>query len=104
AKSEGTREYADAKQTLEKLQRSQDLLATKIAAENIDVLLPKTSMSIIVDRASPDSSPPGILDTIRETINGGVHRSARIKIERDQKEIAGMPEKALSGSYDPYFM
>jgi Mg-chelatase subunit ChlD len=60
-------------------------------------LLPKTSMAVIVDRAEPPPEP-GIL---RKALGGKVESTARVKVERDQSDIAGLqaPE-----AYDPHFI
>jgi hypothetical protein len=104
AKPEKMQEYAQAKQKLEELKRFQQLLSLKIAAEYIVTELPKTTMVVIVDRAVPATSEPGIIQKARRAINGGVQSTARIKIEREQSDIVGMTERPLAGSYDPYFI
>ena len=49
--------YYDAKLQLEQLKRFSQMLTMKIAAENIDVDLPKTTMVEIVDQAVAPSRP-----------------------------------------------
>jgi len=52
-----TRPYFEAKRNLDELQRFRQILDVKIAAEKIDVDLPKTMMVEIVDRAQPSARP-----------------------------------------------
>jgi capsular exopolysaccharide synthesis family protein len=52
-----TRPYFEAKRTLEEIKRFRTILDMKIAAEKIDVELPKTTMVEIVDRAVPGIRP-----------------------------------------------
>jgi len=52
-----SRPYFQAKRTLEELQRFRTLLDMKIASEQIDVALPKTTMVRIVDTAKPGLRP-----------------------------------------------
>jgi polysaccharide biosynthesis transport protein len=55
--SKKSRPYFDAKERVENLKRFQLALTTKIAAERIDVELPKTTMVEIVDTAKPGIRP-----------------------------------------------
>ena len=52
-----TRPYFDAKRALDELRRFSQILDAKIAFEKIDVVLPKTMMVEIVDRAVPGLRP-----------------------------------------------
>jgi capsular exopolysaccharide synthesis family protein len=52
-----TRPYFDAKRALDELRRFSQILDAKIAFEKIDVVLPKTMMVEIVDRAVPGLHP-----------------------------------------------
>ena len=52
-----TRPYFEAKRNLDELQRFRQILDVKIAAEKIDVDLPKTMMVEIVDKAVPGMRP-----------------------------------------------
>jgi hypothetical protein len=56
-KARQSQPYYDAKHKLEQLQRFNQALVVKIAAENIDVELPKTTMVEIVDQAQPGIRP-----------------------------------------------
>lgn len=51
------RPYYDAKRRLEQLQNFQKLLQTKIAAEQVEMNLPKTGMVEIVDKGEPGLKP-----------------------------------------------
>src|SRR5207244_13270761 len=97
-------EYADAKRTLDEQLRERQMLNMKIAAEKIDVDLPKTSMVQIIDQATAGSESPGVVEKLRRAVGGVVQRSARVKIERDQSDIAGMSDSRWNGAYDPYFI
>ncbi len=57
ARANQTRPYFEAKRKLEELQRFRQILDMKIAAEKIDVELPKTMMVEIVDKAVPGLRP-----------------------------------------------
>ncbi len=57
SKASESRPYFAAKRKLDELQRFRQVLNLKIAAENIDVSLPKTMMVEIVDRAVPGLHP-----------------------------------------------
>ena len=99
-----TQPYFEAKRELQELQRSRQHLGSKIASEEIDVDLPKTTVVEIVDKAAPASSPSSTLwEKIRG--KGGEFKStARIKIERDQSDIAGRADRGQVAGYDPYFV
>jgi polysaccharide biosynthesis transport protein len=57
ASASQSRPYFDAKRSLDELQRFRQILDMKIAAEKIDVELPKTAMVEIVDTAKPGLRP-----------------------------------------------
>ena len=79
---------AEAKRGLEELQRSRQILDTKIASEKIDAELPKTTMVEIADKAVPAAAPSS---TLWEKLSGkaGEYKStARIKVESDQSDNA----------------
>jgi polysaccharide biosynthesis transport protein len=57
AKARESQPYYDAKNKLEQLKRFSQMLSLKIAAENIDVELPKTTMVEIIDSAQPGIRP-----------------------------------------------
>ena len=57
AQANRTRPYFEAKRALDELQRFRQVLDSKIAFEKIDVVLPKTMMVEIVDKAVPGLRP-----------------------------------------------
>jgi capsular exopolysaccharide synthesis family protein len=57
AQANRTRPYFEAKRALDELQRFRQVLDSKIAFEKIDVVLPKTMMVEIVDKAVPGLHP-----------------------------------------------
>src|SRR5439155_12463518 len=76
-----------------------------IASEGIEANLPKTSMVEIVELASPEKAKrSGVFEKIRRAVSGGVEKTARIRVERDQTDIAGMQERSFAASYDPRFI
>ena len=88
---------AEAKRGLEELQRSRQILDTKIASEKIDAELPKSTMVEIVDKAVPAAAPSS---TLWEKLSGkaGQYKStARIKVESDQSDNA---RQGVWGDYD----
>ena len=56
-KSRDSRPYYDAKMELDELLKFRSALRIKLAAEGIDLKLPKSGMVDILDRATPDSHP-----------------------------------------------
>jgi len=56
-KAKESRPYFDAKRNLEGLQRSYQILATRIASERVDSQLPRTAQVEIIDRAVPPLRP-----------------------------------------------
>ena len=99
-----TRPYVEAKRQLEELQRFRQILDAKIAAEKIDVDLPKTMMVEVVDKAVPAASSSS---TLWEKVRGktdGYKSTARIKVERDQSDVSGMADSRPVAGYDPYFV
>ena len=97
--------YLEAKRNLEELQRFRQILDLKIASEKIDTDLPKTMMAEIVDKAvAQPTQSPTLGARIRGALGGQVERSARVKLERDQPDIAGMADRGKMDAYDPYFI
>jgi anti-sigma factor RsiW len=99
-----TQHYFEAKRELDESQRSRQILDMKIASEKIDVDLPKTSMVEIVDKAAPASSPSSTLWEKIRGKGGDFKSTARIKVERDQSDIAGLADGRQGAGYDPYFV
>jgi uncharacterized protein YegL len=100
-----SRPYFEAKRSLEELQRFRQVLDMKIASEKIDVELPKTMMVEVVDKAvSQPAQSPALGERIRGALGGKVERSARVKVERDQSDIAGPADVRQVAGYDPYFI
>ena len=56
-KSEDSRPYYNKKRALESLRMFERILGTKLAAERIDLTIPRTSMVEVVDRAQPGLKP-----------------------------------------------
>ncbi len=93
--------YFEAKRDLEQKLELNRLLYAKLQSEKIDASLPKTSMVQITDVAEPGKSL-----TTWQRFTGQVESKARIKIESDVNDIAGLsepPTVAVNG-YDPYFI
>src|ERR1035437_9938477 len=102
AEAAKTRPYFEAKRSLEELQRFRQILDGKIAYEKIDVDLPKTPMVEIVDKAVPEPTQgPTLGERLRSALGGKVERSARVKVERDQSDIAGLADRQPAPGYDP---
>jgi Mg-chelatase subunit ChlD len=92
--------YLEAKRKLEELQRFDQVLSLQISTKRTDVALPKTAMVEIVDQAVPPPAP----GAIRKAFGGKVESAARVKVERDQSDIAGLSSSAAFSGYDPYFI
>jgi Mg-chelatase subunit ChlD len=104
AETARTQPYFEAKRSLEELQRFRQILDAKIASEKTDATLPKTMMVEIADKAVPASSPSSSLwDKIRGK-TGDFKSTARVKVERDQVDIAGLADVRQVAGYDPYFV
>jgi Mg-chelatase subunit ChlD len=87
--------YEQKKRELQEAQRSQKDLATKLAAENIEASLPKTTMVEILDDAVPaQAKKTDVWDRIRG--KGKVESIARLKLWRD--------ESSDGVAYDPFFV
>jgi uncharacterized protein involved in exopolysaccharide biosynthesis/Mg-chelatase subunit ChlD len=103
ASAKQTEPYWDAKRKLEDLQRFSQVLAMKIASENIEASLPKSTMVEIMDDGAPaEAKKTDIWDRIRG--KGKFESQARIKVERDQSDISFSTEPRLAAQYDPYFI
>jgi uncharacterized protein involved in exopolysaccharide biosynthesis/Mg-chelatase subunit ChlD/anti-sigma factor RsiW len=80
----------------------------RTTGEKTDLQLPKNSMVEIVDKATAKQvESPSLGQKLSGLVSGKVERSARIKVERDQSDIAGVAgvsEKQTTAGYDPYFV
>ncbi|HWW02356.1 MAG TPA: von Willebrand factor type A domain-containing protein [Candidatus Acidoferrum sp.] len=93
------------KRELNELLRSRALLDTKLLTEGTDLMLPKSSMVEIVDKASPPpSQSPGLLAGLGRMFRGEAEARVRIKIERDQAETHSVHTGQTGVAYDPYFI
>jgi Mg-chelatase subunit ChlD/uncharacterized protein involved in exopolysaccharide biosynthesis len=87
--------YWEAKRKLDELQQVSQVLAMKIASENIEASLPKTTMVEILDDAVPaQAKKTDVWDRIRG--KGKVESIARLKLWRD--------ESSDGVAYDPFFV
>jgi Mg-chelatase subunit ChlD len=91
--------YDDAKRELEQKQQMHELLYSKLEAEKLDLGLTKTSMIQITDRAEPAQG-----QSAWQKLTGEFESKARIKVESDVNDIAGLNTTPTTGSYDPYFV
>ena len=110
--------HADKKQELAELERSREVLTKKIASEQVDRNLPKSTMVEIMDEAVVGRpQKPSLWDRIRGKATGTAHSTARVKVERDQSDVssaqsgrtvtlsAGEPARLReTAAYDPYFV
>jgi Mg-chelatase subunit ChlD len=98
--SEGKGKLAEAERNLA------ELLSLKLASERTDSELPKSSVVEIVDKAEPAPTTGQTLGgRIRRALDGEVESTARIKIQRDQREISGLAGASQNTTaYDPYFV
>jgi Mg-chelatase subunit ChlD/uncharacterized protein involved in exopolysaccharide biosynthesis len=95
--------YWEAKRKLDELQQYSQLLTMKIASENIEASLPKTTMVEVMDDATPsEAKKTDVWDRIRG--KGKYESQARIKVERDQSDVAFSTDPRSATHYDPYFI
>jgi Mg-chelatase subunit ChlD/tetratricopeptide (TPR) repeat protein len=93
--------------TLEELQRFQQALSMKLAAEGIEEMQPKSAMVQIMDPAQAKEEKPTLGVRLREALGGKVDRSTRIKIDGKQPDVAfatSPVDAAPNAAYDPYFI
>jgi Mg-chelatase subunit ChlD len=90
---------------LDELLMVRSALRIKMAAEGIDLKLPKTSRVEIVDRAEPAKGKTGCWRSLGAPIGGTFQSAARIRLEPDVNSIEGFSTEGPSDStYDPYFI
>jgi Mg-chelatase subunit ChlD/capsular polysaccharide biosynthesis protein len=98
-------ELAAAEQKWESEKHWQDLLKMKAGEERVDKNLPTERMVTVVDAATAASvEKPTFGQKIRETLSGKVERTARITIEQEHPDIAGVGGTLTPAGYDPYFL
>jgi len=101
--AEKSRPYYEKKRELEQLRTFERILGTKLAAERIDLTIPRTSMVEIVDKAQPAPvKKPSLL--ARLTGKTDSEAAARITIDRDVTDIEGVKGARSATAYDPYFV
>lgn len=96
--------YWEAKRKLEEEQRFTQVLAMKIASENIESSLPTMTMVEIMDPALPAKSANASLwERLRG--KGKFESLARVKVERDQSDVSFVADPRMGAvGYDPYFI
>jgi Mg-chelatase subunit ChlD/uncharacterized protein involved in exopolysaccharide biosynthesis len=98
-----TQPYWEAKRNLDEQRQFSQVLQMKIASENIEASLPKTTMVEIMDDAEPaKTANAGLWDRLRG--KGKYESQARIKVERDRSDISFSTDPRLAMNYDPYFI
>lgn len=101
--AQSSRAYYDKKRELEQLQTFERILGTKLAAERIDLTIPRTSMVEIVDKAQPAKEKTGGLRGLGIPIGGTYASAARITIEPDRTGIEGATDSRSIVAYDPFY-
>ena len=98
------RELDGKKAKLAELQHFADTVHTRLYSERTEVDLPKTPQVEIAERAVPASKPSLSLSGIWNGDASRYKSTARVKVERDQSDIAGLQDHSATPSYDPYFV
>jgi len=88
---------------LDNLRQGRDRLAARITRETVDTSIPRSGAVEIVDpaEAKPAKSPT-VLERIGGAFRSGVERRARLRVEKDAPDVAGIAEP--SASFDPYWV
>jgi Mg-chelatase subunit ChlD len=78
----------------------------KLAAEGVDVSLPKTALVEIVDRAVPEpEKDQTVLRRIGRALGADTESVARVRVERENSDIQGFTTRSpFAAAYDPYFV
>jgi secreted protein with Ig-like and vWFA domain/anti-sigma factor RsiW len=90
---------------LDSLRLARERLALRIIKEKVDAAIPRVGIVEIVDpaEAKPPKSPT-VLERIGGAFRGGVERSARVRVEKDAPDVAGLNDRQYSRGYDPYWV
>ncbi|HEX4263883.1 MAG TPA: von Willebrand factor type A domain-containing protein [Verrucomicrobiae bacterium] len=97
--------FSAAKEALENEKRLRTVIATRATQEEVDKDLPRERMVTVVDPAqASQSEKPSLGEKLRETFSGKVERTARIAVEQEYPDIAGVAGAPASQGYDPYFL
>lgn len=105
-----TRPHADQSRLeqqhqLDQLVSQQKIHEARLAAEKVDVALPKSGMVEIMNRAVPPStSEKGFLGRISDAFHGGYQATATVTAERTAPDITAFSGSRSGGVYDPYFV
>ena len=103
-KTQKSRPYFDKKRELEDLYGFARILSMKLAAERIDLALPKTTMVEITGKATPAKEKTGFWRSLGAPVGGSFASTARVKVERDATDIEGMAGNRMNLGYDPFFI
>jgi Mg-chelatase subunit ChlD len=101
---------------LDSLRQERDKLLSKLASqanekrllqipqETVDAIRPRSPVVEIVDSAEAKPSNGGSFwKALGGVFGGGVERSARLKVEKDAPDVAGLNDRKSTG-YDPYWV
>jgi len=94
--------YLEKRRELDDAIRLRNILNMKVATEQIDVNLPRSTAVEMVDKAVPAKERSG---TFGGLFGGNYASTARVKIEPDTVDVQGLTDGGgRSGGYDPYFV
>jgi len=98
--------YEEKKRELDRLTQFRDQLALNVASNEVEKRMPSTTKVETINLAQADSTQkPGLGERIKSAFTGKVVRSATIKLERDQTDVASSRgQQTTAGVYDPYFI
>ncbi|MSU57007.1 MAG: DUF3520 domain-containing protein [Pedosphaera sp.] len=96
--------YFEKKRELEELVFFGRILNNKLAAEKIDLSLPKTTMVEVMDNAVPAKEKTGFWRRLGAPVGGAFASTARVKVERDATDIEGMAGSRTTHGFDPFFI
>ncbi len=96
---------AKEQRDLATLKQLREILATKVAQEEIDSAISKKSSVEMIDEATATPAPDGgLLSKLRTKLGGDATRIARLKVERDTPDIQLLGYASGNQTYDPHFL
>jgi Mg-chelatase subunit ChlD len=90
---------------LEKLRFLRDKITARVLQEKVDAAIPKSGIVDVIEAAEEQSSKKLTLwERVRGVVGGDVERSARITVQKDAPDIAGISGGQTYNTFDPYWV
>jgi Mg-chelatase subunit ChlD len=102
---ENSSELVALSRELDNLRFLRDKATARVLQEKVDATIPKSGTVEVIDAAEAKApEKPSLWGRFREIVGGNIERSARISVQKDAPDIAGIAGGVSYNAFDPYWV